>query len=633
MPAHAPAAHATHATQAAQAPPPAQPLEVATRAEAPVLLAASPTTISNQIFAKCSAALGLSSSRCDGITAANFELTTANNLASIYKSTGAGNVDQWRIMGLLLEADFLGKACTTRINGMYDWLQAISRRVGPKRMSLSQINSGLYELYPFVKMGRKGIVNNEYWNATGGVTWSGNTPGTTDPPTAAGATWKLTVTSQTGITPDMRWFPPKLRVEIMSVSPGGSHSQTEYEVVAREQVPSTGTPTSLLLYLKDLNTGSFFAAGKPSSQPAKIAAPVTGLLVRGTPNVSDYESYCPEIPGLNTNQIIPFWIETTRWSYRVCELMERYLDAIRKNNPYYREFGDVPSVELNKQIQTDFERREANSFFFNKPLLNQDLNNYGSLPDIQIADGTVIKNPYGGRVVGKRAAATGIYEQHAECGRVFDLQGQTLNLVEWFNGIYQMLRVREAIGTQTDFIEVWTDENYAMLLQQGLYNYFTSKTGGLFRVNYDLCGKCYNAPFGFKWRQFQLDFPNVELRIVTHPYFNDMQAAAQLAGGTSLQTVGRQLWMIDWNVNYQMIFDTNSVMLTQGDLNRLAEVDFSSYGCVMKLPRDRQKLMSKTYTNVTECPAASMFLENIAPTVPEWRGAVGNPGDYYGYAG
>src|SRR5262245_44804976 len=77
----------------------------------------SKTTISDQIFGKCSAALGMSSSRCDGITSADISVTTANELKSIYAS-GVSN-DKWRIMGLLLEADFVGKACQVKINGMY----------------------------------------------------------------------------------------------------------------------------------------------------------------------------------------------------------------------------------------------------------------------------------------------------------------------------------------------------------------------------------------------------------------------------------------------------------------------------------------------------------------------------------
>ena len=590
----------------------------------------SVTTVSDQIFAYCSAALGTTASRCDGITASTIDPTKSSDLKSIYMNAAG---DKWRIIGLLLEADFIGKSCQIKQNGMYDWIQSISKRVGPKRMSLSQINSGLWEMFPFIKMERKGLINNEFWNVTSGTLANNNTPPTTNTPSSAVPNgvpynYSFEVASQTGIPADPRWFTPRLRVEIGGTSPSGSHTQTEWEVVASEPA---GTPlgSRLKVYAKTLNKASALNADK-------IIAPTTGLLVRGTPNVSDYDYYCPEIPGLNTRQLTPFFIETTRWSYRICELMEKYLAAIRANNPYFKEFGDVESVELNRQIQMDFERREAWAFFFNKPYEHQNLNEYDQLPPITIQDGTVIKNSYGGRVIGRRAAATGIYELHAQCGRVFDLQGQVMNLTELFDAIYQMLRVRESIGTQTDYVEMWTDDHFAMQFQQGMFNYYASKvkdptTGSsTFRVNYDICGKCNNAPFGFRWRSFQIDFPYVELRVVTHPFFNDLSAGLSIAGGASLATSGRVAWFIDWNVNYQMIFDANSVMLGSGDLNRLAEVDFASYGCVMKLPRDRQKLMSKTYSNINECPAASMFLENFPNTVPEHKGTSGSTYDLYG---
>ena len=565
----------------------------------------SAPVISDQIFGKCSAALSVDASRCDGITSANIEATTAAGLKDIYKKTGT---EQWRLMGLLLDPDFTGKSCFPKSYGMYDWLQAISKRAGPKRLTLSKINYGLWELFPFVKMQRKGPINNEYWTVAGGTS-SGASPGD----------WKVTVQSQTGVPADLRWFPVGMRISISSVANpgGGSHTQTQYQIVERAM---NGT-TKVDLKLKSLNTAS--ALG-----PDKIVPPVIGVLTRNTPNVSDYESYCEMIPGLNTNQLTPFWIETTRWSYRFCELMEKYLDAIRKNNPLYREFADVSSVELNRQIQQDFERRFAWSFFFNKPLPNQTLNNYGSLEEIKVVDGA-INNPNEGQTVGRRAAATGIYEQHAECGRVFDLQGQPLNLQEWFQSLYQIQRVRQNNGQDAKIIEVYTDDAYAIQLQQGLLNYFSMRSNGLLRLNQDLCSKCNDGPFGFKWRSFMLDFPSVELRIVTNDFFNDMAQAHSLAG-SSLVTPGRVLWVIDWSVNYEMIFDANSVMLTSGDLNRLAEVDFQSYGCVMKLPRDRQKLVSKTYSFISECPQASQFIENFSNAVPEHKGPAGNYGDLYG---
>ena len=593
-----------------------------------------PTTISDKIFGKCSAALGVTSSHCDGVSALHIDPTTSADLKSIYaESVPAGGgepaYDRWRIIGLLLEADFIGKSCEIQINGMYDWLQSITKRAGPKRLTLSQINSGLWELFPFIRMERKAQINNQYWNVASGSGTAGTSPG------GKAYNYTFRAATQTNIPPDVRWFPPRLRVEITSRTAGGSKAQWEYEVVDAV-LDATVPPAYVTVYANSLNQSSFMTTvqGLPTA-----AFPTTGLLVRGTPNVSDYESYCPEIPGLNTKQLSPFFIETTRWSYRICELMEKYLAAIRANNPYFKEFGDVDSVELNRQIQQDFERREVWSFFFTKPLPNQDMANYDKLQTITVQDGTVIKNPYGGRVVGRRASATGIYEQHLECNRVYDLQGNTMNLREVFDAIYQMLRVRESIGTQTGYVELWTDDLFAMKLQQGIFNYFAAKlqdptTGAnqsLLNVNYDLMNpKSEQGPLGFRWRKFQLDFPNVELRVVTHPFFNDISAGLYKAGGVNLQTVGRVAWMIDWNVNYPMIFEVNSVTLTSGDLNRLAESDFASYGCVMKVPRDRQKLMSKTLTNVSECPAASLLIENFADAVPEWKGISGQPGDYYG---
>ena len=575
-------------------------------------MAATPTTISNQIFGKCTPALGIDSSRCDGITALTIEATTANDLQAIYNGGTALN-PEWRIMDILLEADFVGKACFPRINGLYDWITAMAR-TDSRRLTLSQIQNGLWELYPFIKMERRSPINNEYWTGTAGA--AGGTA-----PNGQTADWKMNVTSQGGLPVDPRWFPPKMRVFVSSLGTGSVHGATQYMVV-----DSAVTGGVLTIYLKAQNSASFL----PS---AKTQNPTTGLIMRGTPNVSDYESYCPQVPGLNTRQLTPFWLETTRWSFVMCELMERYLQAIRDNNKYFKMFGDVEDVELNRQIQEDFQRRFAWSFFFNKPLPGQTLNTYDTLEQIKVADGT-IHNPNAGATVARRAAAIGIYEQHAECGRVKDLLGQVLNLQELFNELYNVQRVRKANGLDGKMIEVYTDSLYAIQLQQGLLNYFNSHANGLFRYNLDMCSKCADGPFGFKFREFQLDRPDVILRIVTNDFFDDL-VAAHRSVNANLETPGRNLWIIDWSVNYVMNLASSSVTLASGDLERLAAVDYAAYGCIMKLPKNRQKMYSKTYSFVTECPQSSLFIENIGFGVPEYRGvSAGDTTDLYGvYSG
>jgi len=567
------------------------------------------TTLSDNIFSKCSAALSVDTARCDAVTGLDISATTPSDLTSIYKDSTT-----WNIIGALLEADFVGNACQIRTNGMFDLIQATKRNLGTKKLSVNKINNGLAELMPFIKMLRKGPINNEYWTATGGASDSSETPnGYTD------ADFTITVTSQGDMPADVRWFPRGMRVFINGVTAGGTTTHTAFKVA-----DAAVDGTSIDLYLVSQNSNVI-------GPLVKHTLPTTGVLVRGTPNVSDYESYCAQIPGINTNALAPFWLETTRYSICEDDLYLKYINAIRQNNPLFKMFGDVESVELNRQIVEDFQRRHANAFFWNKPLANQTLANYGSLEQITIEDGDANSNTFwaGAKFIGRRANAVGVYWQMQECNRVFDLQGQPLNIPELQKALYTMQRIRKANGLDAKVFEILVDSEYALKLQQGLIRYFKEKGEGMLQLNLNMSAKAEQGPFGFYWRSFMLDYPMCELRIVTHDFFDDWVAAHKAASAT-LETPSSMMFILDWSTIYQAMIESSSVSLQSGDIQRLAETD-SSYLCVMKVPKKRQKLFSQMYTNVVECPASSMIIENFDRTaVPEHEYTSGSDTDLYG---
>jgi len=583
-------------------------------------------TPTDNLFSRCLPAIGTNIESCGAVTACNAQVVTSGDLASIYGS----NDTNYRILGNLIAADFVGKAVGVRQNGLYDFLQANKRVMGGKRLSVQQVAGGVWELSPFIKMGRKRQVNTEYWSVNAGQNIN-NDYDQVSPIT-------VQIVSQSSIPADVRWFPPGLRVFISgrnSHMTGGSGSfdvtyRLAFEVLSADVVAVPGS-TYIQAVLKPQNAGSVFGNSGSYAVQQKGKVPTglmtgspLGLLVRGTPNVSDYESHCAEIPGINNNQLLPFWIETTRYSICEDELTQKYLTALRDSNPFFKQFGDVETVELNRQIIEDFQRRHANAFFFNKPLnANQTLANYNNLPTIQVPTGS-LNLAVDGRCIGRKANATGIYEQLGECGRVYDMQAENLDLNKLFNTLYRLQREREAAGTKADIIELFTDSFYANQFIIGMVNYFKAKYGSdVFRLTMQLNQGGEQGPFGFRFYRFTLDYPQVELRIVTHRMFDDMLAAHKAAG---FETAGRMMWAIDWQNVYQGIIDSNSVTNKTGDLKQLAAVD-DSYSCVMKVPSRTTKLTSTTYTAVLEAETTSFVLENLGGGAP--IGDSSNTGDYY----
>lgn len=588
----------------------------------------------NHLFQRCLPAVGTNINTCGAVTACNAVQVTSSDLATIYGSDDT----TYRVLGNLISADFIGKAVGVRQNGLYDFMQANKRVLGSKRLSVQQINGGVWEVAPFVKMGRKRNLNTEYWTV--------RIPGGTVATPTQTANITVRIYSQGNAPVDARWFPAGMRLFIFgkntasgSPAAGDTTYRLAYVVSSVSGTGSDNNGAYVTLVLTPQNAGSTFlssasaATQNKSKIPGSLAAEsggnggaVLGLAVRGTPNVSDYESFCSQIPGLNNNQILPFWIETTRYSICEDELTQKYLQALRDANPFFKQFGDVESVELNRQIIEDYQRRHAYSLFFNKPVdANQTLANYTSLPTIQVpsANGFNLTN-IEGRCIGRKANAIGIYEQLGECGRVVDAEAETLNLNKLFNTLYRLQREREAVGAKSDVIELFTDSFYANQFIIGMVNYFKAKYGSdIFRLTMQLNQGGEQGPFGFRFYRFTLDYPQVELRIVTHKFFDDLLAAHKAAG---YESSGRMVWALDWENIYQGIIASNSVTNRTGDLKQLAAVD-DTFTCVMKVPTRQTKLTSTTYTAVVETETTSFVLENLAATAPDGTGS--NDGTYY----
>lgn len=565
------------------------------------------------IYAKCSPAAGTDVERCGALTLCNISPTTADEFDSIYSDENG----DYRFLRGFFDAEFMGRSCQIVQNGLYDFLMANRRNWGTKRLTYSPIRRGLMQVQPFVQMARKGPINNFFWTLTEGD----DTPGTA--PNSSAYDFTGVLASQTGIPVDTRWFPARMTIFISGKTDGGTKTETAYEIV--DSVVSGDT---VVIYANSQNSASYLPGDK-------VTTPVTGVVRRGIVNVADEESFCAQIPGLNTNQLVPFWVQTTRYDICEDELVMKYIEALRQGNDKFKQFGDVESVELNRQIVQDFQHRQAEAFFFNKPLPNQTMTTWNDLEEINVATddaaGNYANNPFEGRCIGRRANAIGLYEQHAECGRVKDLQGQPLNIPELQRALYSIMRRRKSNNIPSQVIELYTNSFFANQLAQGFLRYFQFKSEGMLRLNIDLSrnGAGQQGPLGFWYREFAMDYPTgVTIRIVTNEFFDDL-IDAHTNADPDLTSAGQVLWILDWTGNYQAIIDSNSVTNMTGDQKLLAMVNQHNL-CTMRVPRRTVRLNSLTFTNVCECPQASLFLENLSSDIPEHEREVGPYDDYYG---
>lgn len=552
--------------------------------------------ISPNIFEKCVPAISTDVNRCGSVTLCNISQPGADELATFF---GGDTETNWKILDALFLVDYEAKACQAKQNGLYDLVTA-NRTAMPGRFALEPKSKDLIEIKPFINVFRDGIVNNNFWSASNGQ--------------ANGDNWQVDVVSQGQVPADVRWFPTGLRVFIEGVTAGGTKTYTAWEVVSATAV----TTDKVRLVLESQNENSNFTA-------TQLTDPVTGLLIRGVPNVSLYESYCATVPGLNTRQQTPSWIEWTRVSTCQDEIYEKYHRLLKENNPRYKEYGDIETVKRNRQALEDHQISWVNQWFFGKALPNQNENDWTTLEQITVPTNDSLALPFEGRCMGYKANAIGVLEQLKECNRVFDAQGKALNLYELFNALYNIMRVRKTNGGNAKRIDIITDSWFRKQIQQAMIEYFNTISAGLIRFNMEL-GR--SNDLGFDFDVYKLDYPNIEVAFISHEYFDDRVDAMRQATGNE----SRFLWVIDFADIKTWVFDTDRTVLTSGTPADIAKVD-SSQLCIPKRPRQTWTHTSQAWSVFVECPGRHMLVEGISPDKPVYQKEASSSGSgtEYGY--
>lgn len=542
------------------------------------------------IFSKCIPALTTNIRQCGLMTVCDAVVPKPEELDTIFKD-GEGN---YRIMEAMFQHQMEMKFCAVRQYNMFDYFMANKVDLS-KKLSSEQINSGLLNIRPYILVKRKAPYYNNYWQFESGAACLVN--GTLD---GGGTYWRIDAFSPTGIPADTQWFNQKERLFAKGKTNGGSATNTAWQVESCTLVTVNGVPR-LRIVLANQNLNSFLDA-------ENLTKPVNGLLVRGTANVSDYESFCARPPGLITNNMDEFWIETTRDAQCIDQMYIKWRDLVMANNPLYAQWNDLSPIEYNKQSGEDFQRRWVNTVFFNKALENQTISTVEDLDNIETVE------PGGARCIGKRANAIGIYEQHAQHKRIVDLQGAQLNLPALFEALYTMQRLREDIGSATDVFELAIPSQFYSAFNQAMLAYYKDQANGNLQLFQDVSkGGVKVAPLGFKYMDYPLIYPSCTLRIVMDRFFDDYLAAHEDAG---LEDVGRLMWIIDWSKIYVGIFASNRVVNNTNDLKTMAAVD-PTYRCVMAIPTATTTLMSFTWTVICEAPQANLIIENFSDEVPE----------------
>lgn len=539
--------------------------------------------LTSNAFQKCAPNLATNIKQCGTVTLCNAKPLTSNQLSSVYTQGG-----EYNVMEALFNYDLEIRMCEAQQNGLYDFFMSNKVDISHKIKS-DRLDSGLIRIAPFVLGRQYSPINNAYWSVSGGV--------------ANGSNWQVNCISTTDIPANDRSFPPGERVMINGQTGGGTNTHSEWKILS-----STVNGSVVVLVLQPYSAGSYL----PSSA---LTSPVTGMLIRGTANVNDYEKFCAEPAAYLNWKDVPFWVETMRTSMCKSQLYDEWRALLLSDNILFRDYGDLSEIERNRQLAMDWQKRMVDMYFWGKAgNANQTTVLYPNLPQITSYQSLNL-NLGGARCIGVKADLIGIYEQHVQCGRVYDLQGANLDLISLFNALYQMKRVREgSMSKMVESFDIFTDSITAEAINTAMIGYYNAKSQNTMRLTYDITGnanqKVEKANFGFNFRSYNIFYPNVRINVISHYFFDDYLSGMQTALNNVNSNSGRFLWVLDFSGIYPGIMASNRKVNRTGDLQTLAAID-EGFACVMEVPTEQQTLTSVTSTMVVECPFGNLLLENF----------------------
>lgn len=578
-------------------------------------MAIAPATFDG-LFSKCAPSLRTNISECGSVTLTqNLKPETAADLETIYTSNG-----EYRVLEHLFMSHFQIKACGSVQHSMRDFFIANAQITRKGEIKFDQNDRGLSKIAPFIMAEQKKPINSVYWRLSNIGNSAGNLTGR--------------AYSGSGIPADSRSFPVGCMMFLTTLSAGGSKIQSQYTVTTAT-ISNDGTYVSLVLTPQMTGTLFPISGSDVVSITADMAGKV-GVMNRGVINIGKTESYCEDEPAYRNDNLVPFWIQHTRWTSCQSELYNEWLALVLDNNPLYRERIYISETDRMKQKGEAFEKRLFDTLWYQQAISDkQNPQEYNQLPVISNFLSNTGLGVEGGRNYGYKANAVGWLTQLRECGRWFDAQGAALNIYSIFDAIYNMRRVRAGVGSTAQMkFDVFTDSLTAEQFDKAMIGFYGIVFGGKDRYNFNIddykkTGK--NDEYGIQFTSYMLRGKNagVTLNIITDWAFDDMvseYSAANIAGA------GQTMWFLDMTAMYLKVIESNKVTNHTGDLKALAAVD-ASYGCVEETYTRDTVLNGMTFTAILECPASDLILDNFSTAIPVFDAATQAPGNHPSYDG
>lgn len=578
-----------------------------------------PAQITERFVEQCSPAIDTSYDTTGTVTRSTMDHLTATDLASIFTPGGLfADLDAWFRHSIEM------RACGTKRNCLYDWIMAnADRSLYKGGITGQKVVKGPSLLHPFVMGKQESVVNKDHWRIREGWVQSGYTATTTGPLSVADLALGsasdriIRVESRHDVPVDEKFFNASETLHIFGRHANGSAEAGHWKILAAAHAADL---TYCDVLLTDMNAGS---------NTPYDAAPTSGYMIKGINNVNDFEAWCNNKPTIDPRKRVPFWLQTFRMARSVDSEYMKVFARLTESNPAFREFGDLPMAERNRQDEENWQKEFVNAFFFNKPIsANQTVDLWESLETINTVAGSVIDPGVSGKPIAKRANFVGVFEQLRACNRVYDMNSLAINIYEFLELNYDIKRARKTAGKEVKEIDWWTSSPFAANFATGMMDYYKQEYLEQLRVTCEI-GK--TTELGFTYDGYMVKHPaGVKINIISDEFFDDWYDELDAAGDTDM---GNILACLDIGKPsagsiYWAMTDNNRKVHRTASIEQLAQYD-ATYRCVMETVSVETTLVSMQGTVVVECPLHNAWIWNFVNSRPSISHVTSTYSDLY----
>lgn len=482
-------------------------------------------------------------------------------------------------------------------------------RVGPVKGKLEQRSVGTTTQFaPFKNRLRKRNMGLGALNVASGAATTG--AGVGDVPASA---WDVIVNVgpgqfATAFKDLARFFIPGMLVSIEHYNASTLVAyNTTYKIYAAADVDEDNARVTLV---PPFTAAQWAAKSAGEKLPFKPTFGVVNILAN---NISDWESFCPNAPTTNNQELTVDWFQTSRRT--VCRNQE-YEAALAKImggevNQYLAKFRELPTAERNRQETAYWDSVWHNAIWFNGRISGHQTAD-PTWTDIQALE--EVTDPEDTECVYERKAnALGIHTQLTENGRRLDLQGGQLDFDMLSQLLYTLRRNRRLDGRSHDTIDLMMDRHTKARLDSLLTKYLVQEYGLNYQKNVEQ-GRVLDSTNVVMFQYTAYDLPKQHLKVAlfADDFFDDRISAFGTTG--PLGDRGRMIMAIEWEDLLIGILETNSVRREyKNDITAQAN---SLYTCRMKLNTKTFELQSTTWDVEIGDFERHLIIENFSDECP-----------------